>query len=81
MQTFITEAQDPRVIIHVLKQLVISTRTLPFNDWKKTRVYASVAEFLYFNKIAQIPLMDLNSLEKIEFRELFEHFLITSLKN
>ena len=67
--------ETPEDSIYESQQLVISTRTLPFNDWKKTRVYASVAEFLYFNKIAQIPLMVLNSLEKIEFRDLFEHFL------
>ena len=72
--------ETPEDAIYESQQLVISTRTLSFNDWKKTRVYASVAEFLYFNKIAQIPLMVLNSLEKIEFRELFEHFLINSDK-
>lgn len=72
--------ETPEDSIYESQQLVISTRTLPFNDWKKTRVYASVAEFLYFNKIAQIPLMVLNSLEKIEFRELFEHFLNNSDK-
>ena len=38
------------------------------------RVYASISEFLYFNKIVQIPLLAINNLEKIEFRELFEHF-------
>ena len=70
--------ETPEDSIYESQQLVISTRTLPFNDWKKTRVYASIAEFLYFNKIAQIPLMVLNSLEKIEFRELFEHFLNNS---
>ncbi|MDA7583489.1 radical SAM protein [bacterium] len=66
--------ETPEDSIYESQQLVISTRTLPYNDWKKTRVYASIAEFLYFNKIAQIPFMVLNNLEKIRFRDLFEHF-------
>ena len=56
------------------QKLVISTRSLPFDDWKKTRIYASIAELLYFNKIFQIPFMFLNYLEKVSFRKLFEHF-------
>ena len=56
------------------QQLVIATKTLPFQDWKKTRIYASISEFLYFNKIVQIPLLALNNLENIKFIDLFEHF-------
>ena len=56
------------------QKLVISTRSLSFNDWKKTRVYASIAELLYFNKLFQIPFMFLNSIEKVSYRNLFEHF-------
>ena len=37
-------------------------------------MYASISEFLYFNKIVQIPLLVINELEKIKFRDLFEHF-------
>ncbi len=57
------------------QQLVISTKSLPFEDWKKTRIYASVAEFLYFNKLIQIPFMILNNLEKVSYKKLFEHFI------
>jgi radical SAM superfamily enzyme YgiQ (UPF0313 family) len=57
------------------QQLVISTISLPFDDWKKTRVFASVSELLYFNKLTQIPLLVLNKLENISFRELFEQFI------
>jgi len=66
--------EAPEDNIYESQQLVISTRTLPFEDWKKTRIYASTAEFLYFNKIAQLPFMVLNTLENIKFRDLFEHF-------
>ena len=66
--------ETPEDNINESQQLVISTKSLPFNDWKKTRVYASISEFLYFNKITQIPLLVINELEKIKFRDLFEHF-------
>ena len=56
--------ETPEDNITESQQLVISTRTLPFKDWKKMRVYASISEFLYFNKIVQIPLLAINNLEK-----------------
>ena len=55
-----------------------STRTFSFDDWKKTRVHASVSELIYFNKLFQIPLLILNKLEKISFKTLFEYFMNTS---
>ena len=61
--------------IHEKQQLVISTKSLDFENWKKTRVYASVSELLYFNKLLQIPFLVLNKLEKISFKDLFEHFM------
>ena len=63
--------------IHEKQQLVISTKSLDFDNWKKTRVYASVSELLYFNKLLQIPFLVLNKLEKISFKDLFEHFMNT----
>ena len=60
--------ETPQDNINESQQLVISSRSLPFEDWKKTRVYASVAEFLYFNKILQIPFLVLNKLENISFQ-------------
>ncbi len=67
--------EAPEDNINESQKLVISSRSLPFNDWKKTRIYASVAEFLYFNKILQIPLLVLNKLENVSFKILFEHFM------
>jgi len=67
--------ETPEDNINESQKLVISSRSLPFEDWKKTRVYASVAEFLYFNKILQIPFLVLNKLENISFKNLFEHFM------
>ncbi len=67
--------ETPEDNINESQKLVISSRSLPFDDWKKTRIYASVAEFLYFNKILQIPFLVLNKLENISFKILFEHFM------
>ena len=55
--------------------LVVETSTLPTKDWIKMRSYASMAEFLYFNKILQIPLLITHHLSKITFRKMFEHFM------
>jgi len=86
----ITTVEGPIVNMHgsldetpldgiVEKQLLVtSTRTLSFDDWKKTRVYASVSELIYFNKLFQIPLLILNKLENINFKTLFEYFMNTS---
>lgn len=58
------------------QKLVISTKSLPFEEWKKTRVFSSFAELLYFNKLIQIPLMVLNAIENISFKRLIEHSMI-----
>jgi len=55
--------------------LVIETSTLSIENWIKMRTYASMAEFLYFNKILQIPLLIAHHVNKITFRTLFEHFM------
>jgi len=57
------------------QQLVISTRTMNLQDWKKTRIYASVSEFLFFNKLLQIPFLYLCYEKHISFKELFEKFI------
>ena len=67
--------ESPQDGIHEKQQLVISTNTLSFKDWKKTRIYASISELIYFNKLLQIPLLVLNKIEKIEFQALFEYFM------
>ena len=71
------------------QELVISTNSLPEDKWIDTRVYASMSEFLYFNKLLQIPLLLIHKICKVSFRELFETFifevnnysLLNSVKN
>ena len=57
------------------QQLVISTKTMNLQNWKKTRIYASVSEFLFFNKLLQIPFLYLCYEKNISFKELFEKFI------
>ena len=57
------------------QELVVSTKTLPKEEWINTRVYASISEFIYFNKLLQIPLLLIHKICKVKFRELFETFI------
>ena len=61
--------------IHEKQKLVISTSSMNTDQWKLTRVYASTSEFLYFNKLLQIPFLFLNVEKKIKFKDLFEKFI------
>jgi|TARA_B110000495_G_C23036366_1_gene619097 radical SAM superfamily enzyme YgiQ (UPF0313 family) len=61
------------------QELVISTKDLSQDDWVKTRVYASISEFFYFNKVLQIPILFLHKLTKKSIKEIFEDLI--SLKD
>ena len=58
--------------IYEKQKLVISTNTMPTQDWIKTRTYASISEFFYFNKVLQIPLLFEHKFNKKSFKILFE---------
>ena len=61
--------------IYEKQELVISTKNLSIENWKKTRVYASVSEFFYFNKVMQIPILFLNKLLGLSFKKIFEDLM------
>ena len=67
--------EDPADGIKEKQEIVISTRTLPKEEWIKTRLYASVSEFFYFNKILQIPIMIKSNLENKTYRSIFEDLI------
>ena len=67
--------ETPEDGINEKQKLVISTKSMNLESWKKTRVYATTSEFLYFNKLLQIPLLYLCYEKKIKFKSLFEGFL------
>lgn len=68
--------ETPADNIHETQDLVIATKDMPKHDWVKTRVYASTVEFLFFNKILQIPLLLLYSKHpNISYKLMFEKFI------
>ena len=68
--------ETPEDNIYEKQELVISTKDMPTKDWLKTRVYASAVEFLFFNKILQIPLLILYANHpNISFKLMFEKFI------
>ncbi|PIQ23895.1 hypothetical protein COW36_11490 [bacterium (Candidatus Blackallbacteria) CG17_big_fil_post_rev_8_21_14_2_50_48_46] len=57
-------------------EMVIATASLPRADWLKTRVFAWFTKFLYYiHKPLQIPLLLLNQIGEIPFRQLIERFM------
>lgn len=56
------------------QKLVVGTKTMPTGDWIKTRVYSWMTNFLYFDKLLQIPLLTLSKLTPIKVGEAIEYF-------
>ncbi len=68
--------ETPADNIYETQELVISTIDMPREDWVKTRIFASTVEFLFFNKILQIPLLLLYAKHpNISFKLIFEEFI------
>lgn len=64
---------EPEDGIKESQEMVISTKDMPKEDWIKTRTFATLAEFYYFNKMLQIPILLINKLTKIKFSDIFQH--------
>jgi radical SAM superfamily enzyme YgiQ (UPF0313 family) len=54
------------------QELVIATNTMPKEDWARTRSFSWMVAFLHFDKVLQIPIVLLNEVCSIPYRELFE---------
>ena len=67
--------EKPADGIYEKQELVISTKTMPTQDWIKARTYASICEFFYFNKVLQIPLLFEHKFNKKSFKFLFEDLM------
>jgi len=63
------------------QDLVVATKTMPSQDWIRTRVYTWTTNFLHFGKMLQIPLMVMHELGGISYRELIELFSDGSFDN
>lgn len=56
--------------------LVVATKSMPKDDWVKTRSFCWMASLLHFDKLLQIPFVILNRIYSISYRHLIEWFLI-----
>ncbi|OGQ05064.1 MAG: hypothetical protein A2W61_03010 [Deltaproteobacteria bacterium RIFCSPLOWO2_01_44_7] len=64
-----------------MQELVVATKTCPREDWVKMRASGWMVNFMYFNKILQIPLLLLHKNFDIRMQELLGLFTDGSLKN
>ena len=56
--------------IYETQQMVVGTKSMPGEDWVKTRVFGYVVAFLHFNKLFQIPIILANTVYGINYKEL-----------
>ena len=61
--------------IYETQQMVVGTKSMPGEDWVKTRVFGYVVAFLHFNKLFQIPIILANTVYGISYKELFDAFV------
>ena len=67
----LVESEDE---IHEVQQLVISTASLPREDWRRVRAFSWAAGLLHFDKVLQIPLVMIHQICGVGYRELLELF-------
>ena len=72
----LTETEE----IYETQQLVISTNSMPKEDWVKTRAFCWMSAFLHFDKVMQIPFILLHKLGDITYRELIEVFTMEQVQ-
>jgi len=61
-----------------VQDLVISTASLPPEDWRKTRAFGWMAAFLHFDKLLQLPMMVACELGGLAYRDIIDAFLTAS---
>jgi hypothetical protein len=57
------------------QDIVISTYSMDSDEWRKTRAISWMIAFLYFDKLAQLPIVLLHELSGIRYRDIFEKFM------
>ncbi|MBN2752315.1 MAG: cobalamin-dependent protein, partial [Rhodospirillaceae bacterium] len=58
-----------------MQVLVVSTTSMPPDDWRRTRAYSWLVGFLHFDKLVQIPVMVTRQLGGISYAEIFDAFM------
>ncbi len=72
----LSESEDE---IFETQQLIVSTASMPREDWRRTRAFSWTAGLLHFDKILQIPFVALHEVCGVRYRELIEVFTQKSL--
>jgi len=66
---------NPKSEVYEIQKLVIATDKMPKDDWIKTRIFCWIVSLFYFNKLLQIPIMLINKMASVNFRDLIEIFM------
>jgi radical SAM superfamily enzyme YgiQ (UPF0313 family) len=61
-----------------IQDLVISTYSLPPEDWRRTRVFSWMAAFLHFDKLLQLPMMVACEIGGLSYCDIIDAFLDAS---
>jgi hypothetical protein len=61
--------------VHEKQQLVVSTNTMPPEDWVKARNFGYMVSFLHFDKLLQIPNVVLNKYYGISYKDIANAFV------
>jgi radical SAM superfamily enzyme YgiQ (UPF0313 family) len=57
------------------QEVVVATKTLPRDAWRKAVTFAYMASFLYFNKLLHVPMTSLLRLAGVRFDALVDAFM------
>lgn len=66
--------------VHETQRIVVGTKTMPPEDWVKTRSFSWMTSLLYFDKLLQLPFTLLNREYSVDYRDLIESFVNTDSK-
>ena len=57
------------------QELVVATKSMPKEMWRKTRAFCWMAAFLHFDKIFQIPLILAHTYGKLSYKDMITSFI------
>lgn len=58
--------------------LVVGTKTMPKDDWVKSRIFCWMLSLFHFHKLLQIPFVFLNRVYGVSYRKLVDAFMLDS---
>jgi radical SAM superfamily enzyme YgiQ (UPF0313 family) len=58
-----------------MQDIVVATYSMNADEWRRSRAISWMIAFLYFDKLAQLPIVLLHELTGIRYRDIFESFM------